>query len=87
MRCAGLGGAVSIKYTCNGCVCKTAMFQTSTKFELGRSCDISTAVQVAFIVAGCTHMTYYKVLKHTLGIDAVAWPTFQSTIGKMYPVV
>ena len=63
------------------------MFETSTKFELGRSCDISTAIQVAFIVAGCTHMTYYKVLKHTLGIDAVTWPTFQSTIEKMYPVV
>ena len=87
VRCAGLGGAVSIKYTCNGCVCKTAMFETSTRFELGRSCDISTAVQVAFIVAGCTHMTYYKVLNHALGIDAASWPTFQSTIEKMYPVV
>ena len=25
-------------------------------------------------------MTYYKVLKHALGIKAVSWPTFQSTI-------
>ena len=75
-------GAISIKYTFNGCVCKTATFETCTKFELGRSCDISTAVQVAFIVAGCTHMTYYKVLKHVLGIGAVSWPTFQSTIEK-----
>ena len=84
VRCAGFGGAVSIKYACNGCVCKTALFETSTKFVLGRNCDITT---VAFITAGCTHMTYYKVLKHALGIDAVSWPTFQSTIKKMYPVV
>ena len=32
-------------------------------------------------------MTYYKVLKHALGIEAVSWPTFQSTIKRMYPVV
>ena len=32
-------------------------------------------------------MTYCKVLKHALGIDAVAKDTFQSTIEKMYPVV
>lgn len=63
VRYTGLGGAISIKYVCNGCVCKTAHFETSTKYEPGRSCDISTAIQVAFIVAGCTHMTYYKVLK------------------------
>ena len=87
VRCYGLGGAVSVKYACNGCVCKTAVFETCTKLDLGRSCDISTAVQVAFITAGCTHMTYYKVLKHALGINAVSWSTFQSTIEKMYPVV
>ena len=69
---------------CNGCVCKTAL---SSKYELTSSSDISIAVQVAFIIAGCTHITYYKVLKHALGIDAVSWLTFQSTIKKMYPVV
>ena len=41
------------------------------------------SVQVAFIVAGCTHTTYYKTLKHALGIDAVQWTIFQSTIKQM----
>ena len=38
-------------------------------------------------MAGCTHATYYKTLKHSLGIDAVQWTTFQSTIQRMFPVV
>ena len=49
--------------------------------------EIRGAVQVAFMAAGCTHMTYCKVLKCVLGIDAVARNTFQSTIEKMYLVV
>ena len=32
-------------------------------------------------------MTYYKVLKHALGIEAVSWSTFYLTIKRMYPVV
>ena len=83
----GLGGAVSIKYNCNGCAHQEALFETSSKYELHNTSDISVAVQVAFIVAGCTHTTYYKTLKHALGIDAVHWTAFQSTIKRMYPVV
>ena len=83
----GLGGAVSIKYNCNGCGKHEAHFETSSKNELYNTSDISMSVQVAFIVAGCTHTTYYKTLKHTLGIDAVQWTTFQSTIKRMFPVV
>ena len=56
-------------------------------YELGDATEISVAIQVAFIIAGCTHMTYYKVLKHALGIEAVSWSTFNSTIKRMYPVV
>ena len=133
VRSAELGGAVSIRYICNGCTQQVAVFETSSKYRLttthvkpsgasdeltgasdeltgasdeptGTSdepsgkqlsnaserlisaSEISCAVQVAFIAAGCTHMTYCKVLKHALGIDVVAKDTFQSTIEKMYPV-
>ena len=83
----GLGGAVSIKYCCNGCANHEALFETSSKYDLHDTSAISVAIQMAFIVAGCTHTTYYKTLKHALGIDAVHWTTFQSTIECMYPVV
>ena len=63
------------------------MFETSAKYELGNATEISIATQVAFIIAGCTHVTYYKTLKHVLGIEAVCLPTFQLTIERMYPVV
>ena len=58
---AGQGGAVTIRYTCNGCVSQMAVLETSAKYELGNTNEVSIAVQVAFIIAGCTHMTYYKV--------------------------
>ena len=75
----GLGGAVSVTYACNGCA---SQFETSSKYELGTTTEIGIATQVAFIyiIAGCTHLTYYKVLKHALGIEAVTSQTFQSTI-------
>ena len=38
---------------------------------------VSKCVQVAFIVAGSTHMGCYKTLKHALGIDVVhSWIRF-----------
>ena len=54
----------------------------------GRTKDIvSICVQVAFIVAGSTHMGYYKTLKHALGIDVVGPNAFMDTIRNMYPIV
>ena len=88
VRSVGLGGAVSISCTCNGCGNQGVIFETSKyMYELGSATEISVAIQVAFVIAGCTHTTYYKVLKHALGIEAVSWPTFHSTIKRMYPVV
>ena len=54
----------------------------------GRTKDIvSICVQVAFTVAGSTHMGYYKTLKHALGIDVVGPNAFMDTIRNMYPIV
>ena len=33
--------------------------------------DISVCVQVAFIVAGCTHVVYCKTLQNALGMNTV----------------
>ena len=49
--------------------------------------EISLCVQVAFIIAGCTHATYYKTLQHSLGIAAVSMPVFMRTIELMFPIV
>ena len=87
VKSAGLGGVVSIGYNCTGCVSQTAVFETSAKYELDNTTEVSVAVQVAFIIAGSTHMTYYKTLKHALGIKAVPWEYFQSTIKLLYPIV
>ena len=41
-------------------------------------------MQVAYIVAGCTHAVYCKTLQNALGMNTVH-PN--ETIGRMYPVV
>ena len=87
VRSTGLGGALSISYTCSGCAGHSALFNTSSKYDLSNNNEISVAVQVPFIVAGCTHATYYKNLKHALGIDALHVSAFLSTVERMYPIV
>ena len=77
VRSVGQGGAVSIICTCNGCGNRGAILETSSKYNLGSATEISIAIKVAFIVAGCTHTTYYIVLKHALGIEAVSKPFSQ----------
>ena len=51
---------------CDGCKVKS-------KYEHGpaRNNDISVCVQVAFIVAGCTHAVYCKTLQNALGMNTV----------------
>ena len=44
------------------------------------------ATQVAFKSAGCTHTTHKKILD-ILGISAISFEAFMSTIQKMHPVV
>ena len=79
---SGLGGSISISYACSKCASKCALFETSSKYS-----NIGLCVQVAFILAGSTHATYFKTLRHALGIDAVNMVPFLGTIELMYPVV
>ena len=84
----GLGGCVSVSIICTGCAKQGGMFETSIN-EPGHTCSnaVSRCVQVAFIVSGCTHAVYHKVLKNALGIDAYSEPVFMDTIYSMYPIV
>ena len=81
----GLGGAITVRYSCDGCGLKGATFEAHSKCEtvLAGSNTISVPLQVAFIIAGCTRATYYKTLSHSLGIDTVSAPTFMCKIGAM----
>ena len=62
VRSNGLGGALVVTFACNGCG-KCVLFQTSAMYEGMNTSEIGIALQVAFIVAGCTHSTYFKVMK------------------------
>ena len=54
---------------------------------LAGSNTIIVSLQVAFIIAGCTHATYYKMLSQSLGIEAVSATTFMCTIRAMHSIV
>ena len=85
MSITGYGGAARITYACDGCNSQRATLETS-KMD-GRTSEVSRAVQVAFLISGCTYATYVKVLQHSLGMEAVREQTFQSTVKNMYPTV
>ena len=88
VKSTGLGGALDIMYViCDGCQLRGANFTTCAMSKLINHSEISLCVQVAFIIAGCTHATYYKTLQHSLGIAAVSMPVFMRTIGLMFPIV
>ena len=88
-NCHRLGGAITVRYSCDGCNLKGATFKAHSKCEtvLAGSNTISVSLQVAFIIAGSTHATYCKTLGHSLGIDTVSAPTFMCTIRAMYSIV
>ena len=89
VKSSGLGGALSITFVCNGCALKWAKFDTCAHYKLssGSTSAISVFVQVAFILAGSTHATYYKTLQHALGMKTVSKRAFLRTIERMHPVV
>ena len=76
VRSSGLGGALSMSYVCDGCPLQGTQFITFAVYEHVNTSEISVCVQVAFILAGCTHATYYKTLQHALGIEAVSMHSF-----------
>ena len=86
VKSKGLGGCISVSICCTGCRMQGVMLDTRIEPESGTNV-VSMCVQVAFIVAGCTHAVYYKILKNALGIDGVSEPVFMDTIYSMYPVV
>lgn len=88
VKSVGLGGGIHIRFGCNGCRSKQAVFETYSKYERARGMNvISACVQVAFIMAGSTHAVYAKTLSHALGMNTVNCGTFLKTIEYMYPVV
>ena len=86
VKSQGLGGGVSVSVCCTGCGIKGTMFETHVNGP-GNTNVVSKCVQVAFIVAGCTHAVYYKILKNALVIDAISEPVFMDSIYSMYPIV
>ena len=83
-----MDGGIHIRFGCNGCRSKQAVFETYSEYKPGeRTNCISLSVQVAFIMAGGTHAVYAKTLSHAFSMKTVNRVTYLKTIKHMYPFV
>ena len=87
VKLIGLGGAAIIKFACTGCSNRRLALHSSDNVTQSKRTVVSLALQVAFVVAGCAHSQYCKVLKQCLGISSVSSCTFYDTIKLLHPVV
>ena len=69
--CEGLGGGLKVEIACNGCKIRGLTFDSSPMIESSRRTIVSLALQVSFYASGCTHAQYYRILKQSLGVQAV----------------
>ena len=70
-KAQGLGGTVEVAYKCSGCVTHSLTFNTSVVGEVSQQPQLSVALQVAFVCAGCTYAHYDKILEKALGMCTV----------------
>ena len=86
VQMVGFGGTVRINYDCTGCLERRLTFNSSALTAHDQP-DLSLALQVGFVAAGCSHAQYRKVLAQSLGMQAVSFPQFYKTLKMMHPVV
>ena len=87
VMCEGLGGGLKVEIACNGCKIRRLTFDSSPMVESSRRTIVSLALQVAFYASGCTHAQYYRILKQSLGIQAVTCKPFYEMIKLVFPHV
>ena len=83
--CEGLSRGLKVEIACNGCKIRRLTFDSSTMVESSRRTIVSFALQVAFYASGCTHAQYYRILKQSLGVQAVT--PFYEMIKLVFPHV
>ena len=85
--CEGLGGGLKVEIACNGCKIRRLTFDSSPMVESSRRTVVSLALQIAFYASGCTHAQYYRILKQSLGVQAVTCKPFYEMIKLVFPHV
>ena len=85
--CEGLGGGLKVEIACNGCKIRRITFDSSPMVESSRGTIVTLALPVAFNASGCTHTQYYRILKQSLGVQAVTCKPFYEMIKLVFPHV
>ena len=84
MVCEGLGGAIVIEMACDGCQLRSWSFHSSPAIEGSQHTLVSLALQVAFYAWSSTHSLYFKILKWSLGLNAVTVKPFYDILKLLY---
>ena len=67
----GKGGSAKLEFKCSGCNKRKATFNSSSSSNAHGIPDLSLALRVASIAAGCRFATYNKLFHHYLGANTV----------------
>ena len=77
------GWSHSCRIACDGCQLRSWLFHSSPTIEGSQRTLVSLALQVAW---GSTHSQYFKILKQSLGLNAITIK-FYDILKLMYPKV
>lgn len=67
----GLGGSLSVIFSCNGCQLRAVNFNRSALVEGSRRTVVGLALAVAFLITGHGYAKFSRVLRQYLGISCI----------------
>ena len=83
MSCVGNGGTAELEFTCSGCN-KRKVILSSPSNDLTDIPNLSLALRVSCIAAGCRYATYDKIFRRYLGMHTVSANQYYHTLELLY---
>ena len=83
----GLGGAVKVRFACNGCGVTLEYASSMVCLTQRRRNCVSLALGLCFLIWGHGYPLYHKILKLGLGIQTLAYGNFYNIMKLAHPFV
>ena len=80
----GRGGTARLDFKCSGCGSRELTLDSSSSSNVSRIPDLSLALRVASIAAGCRYAVYDKMFHKYMGMNTVSHRCFHNTFKQLY---
>ena len=80
----GRGGTARLDFKCSGCGSRELTLDSSSSSNVSRIPNLSLALRVASIAAGCRYAVYDKMFHKYMGMDTVSHRCFHNTFKLLY---